>query len=204
MGITPPPKLRRRPALIALGVALIALGGLAAAWLTTTAGNTQSVLAVRNAVERGTVVEPADLVVARINPDPALATVAETQRDQFVGKRAAVDLATGSLLTPSSVTDAVLPEAGQSLVGVALTGAQLPAQTLRAGDQVRIVTTPRTQDDPPADDPAAITATVVQAHPLPEGGQTVVDVTVPNRDADDLAARAATGRVALILDPRQR
>jgi hypothetical protein len=33
---------------------------------------------------------------------------------------------------------------------------------------------------------------------------TVVDVTVPSGQAGDLAARVATGRVALVLDSRER
>ena len=37
-----------------------------------------------------------------------------------------------------------------------------------------------------------------------ETGETVVDVSVPKARPADLAARAATGRVALVLDARER
>lgn len=199
--IAPPPKLRRRPMLMnVLAVALIALGGLAAAWLTTVVGDTQPVLALRADIERGTVIERGDLTVAQVNTDPALSPVPEQQRDKIVGKRAAVDLAAGSILTPDSVTDKITPAAGESLAGVTLTRGQLPARALRPGDNVRIVDTPRTQDDPPTGEPATIAATVVGTRELPDAGQVVVDVTVPTRDAADLAARVATGRVALVLD----
>lgn len=202
--ISPPPKLRRRPTLIALGIALVALGGAAAAWLTTAVGHTQGVLAVRATIDRGSVIGPADLVTARINTDPALHPVPAGRRDQVVGKRAAVDLAAGTLITPDSVTTAAVPAPGQSLVGISLTPAQLPAQTLRPGATVRIVATPRAQDDPPPGAPAVTTALVVQAHPPVDDGQVVVDVTVPSGDAPGLAARAATGRVALVLDAGTR
>jgi hypothetical protein len=198
--VAPPPKLRRRPMLVALGVTLIALGGLAAAWLTTVVGNTQPVLVLRADVDRGTVIESGDLTVARIGVDPAVTPVPDSQRDQVIGKRAASDLSAGSLLTPGSLTDQVIPAAGESLVGVTLTRAQLPARPVRAGDVVRIVSTPRDQDDPPASEPAVLEAVVVGSRVLADTGQVVVDVRVPARDAADLAARVATGRVALVLD----
>ncbi len=202
--ISPPPKLRRRPTLIALGVALVALGGAAAAWLTTAVGHTQGVLAVRATIDRGSLIGPADLVTARINTDPALHPVPADRRDQVVGKRAALDLAAGTLITPDSVTSATVPAPGQSLVGISLTPAQLPAQALRPGATVRIVQTPRAQDDPPPGAPTVTTALVVQAHLPADDGQVVIDVTVPAGDAAALAARAATGRVALVLDAGAR
>jgi hypothetical protein len=198
--VAPPPKLRRRPMLIALGVTLIALGGVAAAWLTTVVGNTQPVLVLSADVERGTLIESTDITVARIGVDPAVTPVPESRRDQVVGKHAARDLAAGSLLTPGSVTDQVIPAAGESLVGVTLTHAQLPARPVRPGDVVRVVNTPRAQDDPPTGEPGTLKAVVVGSSVLADTGQVVVDVRVPARDAADLAARVATGRVALVLD----
>ena len=53
-------------------------------------------------------------------------------------------------------------------------------------------------------DSVTIEATVVGVSRVEETGETVVDVSVPEREAADLAARAATGRVALVLDARER
>ncbi len=198
--ISPPPKLRRRPALIALGVTLIALGGLAAGWLTTAVGNTHPVLAMRHTVDRGSVVRASDVMVARVNGDPALKTVPAGRRDQIIGRYATIDLAAGSLLTPGAVSDQTVPASGQSLVGVNLSPAQLPARPLRPGDSVRVISTPRTQDDPPLTEPNSITGTVVGTRVLSDTGRTVVDISVPSGEAAGLAARAATGRVALVLD----
>ncbi|MDP9241269.1 MAG: SAF domain-containing protein, partial [Actinomycetota bacterium] len=198
--ITPPPKLRRRPALIALGITLIALGGLAAGWLTTTVGNTHTVLAMRHTVDRGGVIHAGDLTVARVNGDPSLKTVPVGRRDQIIGKYAASDLAAGSLLTPGAFSDQTVPATGESLVGVNFTPAQLPARPLRPGDSVRVVSTPRTQDDPPTTEPSSITGTVVGTRVLADSGRTVVDIALPSSEAAGLAARAATGRIALILD----
>lgn len=49
-----------------------------------------------------------------------------------------------------------------------------------------------------------VSATVVGVHPSETGDQTIVDVVVPAEAAADLAARAATGKVALVLDSRER
>jgi len=194
------PKLRRRTGLIALGVALVALGSVGAAYLTTVVGDTSAVVAVGQDVERGSVIEARDLTVARISGDPALQTVPQSQLDSLIGQRAAVDLSAGSLLTPSSTTTEVIPAQGQSLVGVTLTPAQLPGQPLLAGDEVRVVATPREQEDVPATAPTFYSAVVVSVRNLDDLGQVVVDVTVPSANAGALAAQVATGRVALVLD----
>lgn len=195
-----PPKMRRRPMLIALGIALIAVGGLIAAYLTTAVGNTTPVLAIASDIERGHVITDKDLVVADINADPNLNTVDEDQRDTILGKRAATDLPAGSLVTDKSVTDTIYPDEGMSVVGLILTPAQRPAKALKTGDTVRIVDTPRTGDTPPKNAPDVLEATVVEVTAPGDQGQVVVDVTLEQALAADLAARAATGRIALILD----
>lgn len=198
--IPPPPRLQRRPVLVALGVALVALGGLGAAYLVTSASDADSVLALRSDVDRGGVIEDSDLVVAHLEADPALAPVPAAQRDDIVGQRAARDLTSGSLLTTDSVTAAMVPAEGESLVGVALAPAQLPGSDLHLGVTVRIVNTPRVQDDLAEGQPQVFDATVVAVHQQPDLGQVVVDVTVPTVEAARLAALAGTGRVALIVD----
>jgi hypothetical protein len=80
----------------------------------------------------------------------------------------------------------------------------LPAQPLRAGDRIRIVDTPVSQGEPPATTPASIAGLVVSVSEPDQAGVTVVDVTVPSARAADLAARVATGRIALVLDSRAR
>lgn len=202
--ITPTPKLRSRPRLAAAGIALVAAGGLGGAYLLTSTTDAVPVVALAATVQRGEVITATDLTVATINPDPALATIGEDRQATLVGQRAAADLTAGSILTPNSVTTALIPAAGDTLVGIAVTPAQLPAQPLVAGDAVRLVDTPRIDDDPPADTPNAIPATVVATTFNPELNQTIVDVTVPAEQAPAIAARAATGRVALVLDSGER
>lgn len=199
--ITPAPRLRRRPKIIALGVALIALGGALSAYIWTANSDAVSVVAISRSVQRGQTITDADLSTATITPDPALHTVPSSQRSTILGKRASTDLAAGSILTPTATTTDLIPPAGRSLVGVAVTAAQLPASPLVAGDTVRIIDTPRKQDDPPTGTPNSVAATVVRIGATPDAnGVSLVDVTVPTTDAAALAAHIATGRIAIVLD----
>jgi hypothetical protein len=203
--ITPPPRLRRRPALVAASVAAICLGALLAVWAYTGASTSQDVLAVRTTVHRGELITRDDLMTAQIGVDPALKPLPATAADTVVGKRAAMDLAAGGLVTQEDVTSAVVPAKGMSLVGVSLPPALMPAAQLQSGDQVRIVATPGAQGDlATGTSPTSIGATVVGVRGVGDNGQIVVDVSVPYDQAAELAARAATGKVALVLDSRER
>ena len=200
----PAVRTRRRPGVLAAGVALVAVGALGAAYLAQVVGQTVPVVAVARDVAAGEVIERADLTIADVSSDPALSPIAGSELPGLVGQRAAVALTAGSLLTEAAVTDQVLPSAGQSLVGVALTAAQLPAEPLRAGDHVRIIDTPVSQGEPPATTPDSIAGQVVSVSGPDQAGLIVVNVTLPSGRAADLAARVATGRIALVLDSRAR
>ncbi len=202
--LAPPPKLRRRPILIAGSVAAICLGALLAVWAYTSTSTAQEVLAVRTTVHRGELITRDDLMTAQVGVDPALRPMSAADLDSVVGKRAAMDLAAGGLVTQEDLATAVLPAKGMSIVGISLTPAMMPATELQTGDDVRIVSTPGDQGDAAAGEPVAITATVVEVRTSGDSGQTVVDVSVPAADAARLAARAATGKVALVLDSRER
>jgi hypothetical protein len=201
----PPPRLRHRPALVAASVAAICLGALLAVWAYASASTAQDVLAVRTTVHRGEVITRADVMSARVGVDPALTPLPASAADGVVGQRAAMDLAAGSLVTAEQVTSAVVPAKGMTLVGVSLPPGLMPALALQAGDQVRIVATPGQQGDVAAGAvPPSIGASVVGVRTVGEAGQLVVDVLVPHEQAGELAARAATGKVALVLDSRER
>jgi len=201
--LVPPPKLRRRPALLAAALVAICLGALVAAWAWSATTNTQEVLVVRHAIERGSVIEADDLARVRVSADPALKPVPSSQFDQVVGQRAAYDVAAGGMLTPDSFTGAVVPSDNNSIVGVALTPAQAPGLDLATGDHVRVIVTPAQGEQLPTGVPQSSEATVAGVH-VSEEGQLIVDLLVPHADAAVLAARAASGNVALVLDSRER
>ncbi len=198
-----PPKPRRRPFALVASVAVVLLGAVLGLWLWSMAGSTTEVLAVRSLVHRGEVIDRDDLVTVRVGVDPAVRTVPAGQADAIAGQRAALDLAPGGLLAPDAVAPTVLPARGMSVVGVGLTQGMLPAEPLASGDTVRIVQTPGLQGEIEGA-PVTVPATVVGVHASQGGDQMIVDVLVPVDAAADLAARAATGKVALVLDSRER
>jgi SAF domain len=203
--IMAPPRLRRRPALVAASVAAIALGALLAAWAYTGGSSAQPVLAVRTTVHRGELITASDLMTARISVDPALKPLPGSAAGAVVGKRAAMDLAAGGLVTADAVTSAVVPAKGMSVVGVSLPPALMPATPLQSGDLVRIVATPGAQGEVAAGStPVSIEASVVGVRGGGDNGQVVVDVLVSHDQGAELAAQAATGKVALVLDSRER
>lgn len=199
------PKERRRPLLVAAMVALVCAGALISAWAFQSTSDTSSVVAVRQAVARGEVIEAQDLMTVQVGLDPALAPLPASDLNGLIGQRAAVDLSAGSLITAQSATEQVRPVEGQSIVGVSFTSAMMPSEPLYAGDAVRIVSTPGEAGEVREDvEPIAVEATVVGLREVAETGETVVDVAVPADLAADLASRAATRKVALVLDSRER
>lgn len=200
----PRPKRRRRPWVFALCAALVAAGALGTAFAFTSVNDMQEVLVVSRDIKRGETIEAGDISVVRVSIDPALTPVAGSQKTELEGSRAALDLWAGTLLTEQAITDDLVPGEGDSLVGISLTPAQMPSEPLYSGDVVRIVTTPGDQGEITDQEPVTIGATIVGVSRVQETGETIVDVSVPEGEAADLAAHAATGRVALVLDARER
>jgi hypothetical protein len=197
--VTPPVKLRRRPALIVIAVVVTALGCLLGAWAWRATTNTEEVLAAIGTIHRGEVITAGDIERIRISGDRALTPLPASAYDDVVGKRAALDISAGGLLTSESTSDAAMPPRGQSIVGISLTPAQVPALAMHGGDKVRIIATPGDAEEATGT-PAFTSATIVDTGLDETTGNTVVNVLVPYADAGVLAARAATGHVALILD----
>lgn len=200
---TKPTKQSRRGARVGLSIALVAVGGLGGAYAyTALSGPTVNVLVVSGSeIQRGQTIQASDLSeVALPRSTSGIDAVTSAHLDEVVGARATTTLLPGSILTSTSYSADLTPAKGTSIVGVALTSSQLPTEPLDAGDHVRIVDTPVQQGDPPAEDPSSVSAVVVSTHYDDVASQTIVNVQVSSSDAANLAARAATGRVALILD----
>lgn len=194
------PRRRRRPVMVVVGILLCLTGGSVGGWLATNVGDTQAVLALERPVVYGAPVRDADLRVVRIRTDPGLSVVPASQQRDVVGKFAATDLERGALLTQDSVTSNRVPGPGEELVGVAVDASRMPNRPLHAQDQVLVVTTPPEDADPTDEQPHGVEATVVSVGRPDDDGVRVVDVRVPAGAGASLAARAATGRIALVLE----
>src|SRR5437899_12106200 len=137
-----PPKGRRRPGLLALGIALIAVGALAAVWLVNSASGRKPVMVVVHDVPYGSVITKGDLGTTQVSVDSTVRTIPASEADSVVGSVAATNLVAGSLLTRGQLTTVAPPGAGQLLVGVAVPATRKPAGALQPGDQVLVVETP--------------------------------------------------------------
>lgn len=207
--VLPAPRRRRRPALLALAVVLVVLGGLGAAFVATSLGRTSSVIAVARSVPRGQEITAADLVGARLTADPALAPIPYADRQQVIGMVAAIDLIAGTLLTRNGLTAERFPPPGRDVVGVGVKPAQLPATPLRPGDHVLLVPVATEGSSTPGGsavtgaEPRAVPAAVARVGAAGVDGLRVVDVLVDTADGPDVAARAAAGLIAIIVVPSE-
>lgn len=130
--IAPPKVLRQRrvrPGLLGLAVLLIALGGLGAAFAVTSVRATGSYLAVARPVEVGRTLSADDLVTVQVAGGQGLRPVPAGQLNEVIGKRAAVALAPGTLLTPAQLTADPLLGPGQQQIS----SISPPARCRRSG-----------------------------------------------------------------------
>ncbi len=187
---------RRRPAVLAMAVALIAAGGLGGAVLYNSTGQRVAVLALARDVPWGQVITEDDLVVARIASDPALHPLSAQERSKAVGLRAATDLKRGAMLTGADLAQGLTVQPGQIVVGVSAKRSQLPASRLQPGVQLVVVYTP---DNGRAD---SLPATVITIGRVDTDGSQVIDVAVGTGDGPRLAQWVASGRIQVLLAPR--
>lgn len=203
--VAAPVKTRRRPAFLAGSVAAVLLGALGAAWLWTATTSTVEVVAARSTVARGAEISAGDLVSVRIGVDPSLQVIPAAEMQNLIGKRAALDIAAGGLVTRAEVTESVIPDQGMAVVGLSLGSGFLPSIPLQRGDRVRIVRAPDASAAQASSAPTVtISAEVVSTSRTTDGAAALVDVSVPADAAPGLAAAAASGKVSLVLDSRVR
>ncbi|GHH63432.1 hypothetical protein GCM10018781_12860 [Kitasatospora indigofera] len=204
---TPPRTLRarrRRPAVLAMAVALIAAGGLGGAVLYNSTGQRIAVLALARDVPFGQVLTANDLVVARIAGDPAIKPLSAADQGRVVGMRAATDLKQGALLVKADVAQTLTVQPGQLVVGIAAKRTQLPATRLQPGLAVLVVSTPDQSSGQGGGTrtPEALAAVVTAVGKTDTDGSQVIDVAVPAADGARLAAWVASARFQVVLAPR--
>lgn len=204
--LSPPRTLgarRRRPAVLAMAVAMIAAGGLGGAVLYNSSGQRIAVLALARDVPMGQAVTADDLVVAHIAGDPALKPLDARDQAHAIGLRATTDLHRGALLLKSDLTADPTVQPGQVIVGVSAKHGQLPATRLQPGLQVLIVSTPDAKPDQPSSRTSdTLTAVVANIGKPDSDGSQVIDVAVSPSDGAKLAQWVAGGKFQVILAPR--
>ncbi|MEV6373953.1 SAF domain-containing protein [Micromonospora musae] len=201
--VTPPRVVRQRrirPGLLGLAVLLIALGGLGAAFAVTSVRATGNYLAVARPVEVGRQLSADDLRPVQVAGAQGLAPVPADRIDEVLGKRAAVSLTPGTLLTMGQLTDAPLLGPDQQQLALGLDPAEVPARQLHPGDKLLLVSTP----DDNADGSAAaggtrFQATVIDTSTSETNDDIVVYLALAVRDVPAVVALTAQDRIAVVL-----
>jgi hypothetical protein len=199
---------RRRPAMIALAVALAGAGVLIGATVYAQASHQVPVVVVTAAVPAGAVITSGDLGTADVAVPAGTHVIPASQLAQVTGQTAAEPLQSGTLLAPAQLTAARPPGQGQVLVPVPLKPESLPASGLAPGDQVLVIGTPGDQGQPESAAtttslPAPVPAVVEAVNTVTDqDGYDVVDLLVTRQEGESVAAQASTGAVALIVTRR--
>lgn len=192
-----PPKLRRRPMLIAVSVLLTAIGALLGAWLLTGLSGTDSYIAVRSDIERGDQIKESDLVRTQLRADDAIAPLLWDEQRAAVGQYAAVDMAEGSLVTRDSVKAENVPKGGDTTVGLSLVPGQTVSGDLKTGSPVWVVLVPASSDV--GTEPDTISGTVARAEMSSDETSKLVDVIVADDDAPAVAAAGSRQEASVVL-----
>ncbi|MGO1384578.1 MAG: SAF domain-containing protein [Arachnia sp.] len=198
--ITPPPsprpdavhlRARRNPRLIALGVLAIVLGALGAAALYSLNTDLTDVVVVTRDVVRGDIIEATDLAVVGMPGSLQMDMSPAHTLEAMVGQRALSDLPAGSFPLTRHVGEEPVPQ-GESLIGIRLTAGRLPSAPLPPGTRVQLVSL--AEDDNTVVDALMASSPVL----LGDGSGHLLDVTVDDDMAAEIATLAATDQLVLI------
>ena len=202
-----PGPVPRRPtrSLVLVGVAGAVLSGLVFAALYQRASARVAALAVARPVAAGAELTAADLREVEVSAGAGLALVPASRRAAVIGRRAAVALVPGALLTEAQLGAGPDLAPGTVLVALALRAGQFPP-ALAVGDRVGVVVTGQA---PPTGGEARGRVVSTGARvagldraPGPGGEGAVVSLVVEATAAPDLlAAAAGGGHVAVVVLP---
>ncbi len=198
------PTRERKPAYIALAVALIVGFAALGLYLYQEAGAKTPVVVVATEVPEGHVIQRSDLTTVSVAG--GITAIAGSNLDSVVGQTAHVHLLPGTVLQRSMVTNAVPLAAGQAQVGLAAKPGQIPADGLQPGDVVEVVQVPATSDSASTGRASKVLvegATVFSSRDdASQTGSTLLTLVLPLSSAPSVASASATGQIALIRIPR--
>ena len=194
---------RRQVPWIVAGVLLVVGCALAFGVASVRASHGEDVLALARSVPAGRVVQPGDLRVVKVTPTAGLDPVPAVSESSTVGRPAAVALVAGTLLTPA---DLGTPSGGSGdVVAVALKAGAYPPSLGPGGrvDVVPVVGGSSSGSAPVSGQSGSIGAVVLSVDATPAGSSAdaVVSLQVNPADADEVAALAAAGQIALVELP---
>jgi hypothetical protein len=199
---------RRRPAMVALAVALAGAGVLVSAAVYQRTDRQVPVVVVTSGVPAFGVLTNSDIGIADVSVPGGVHVIPASQLGQVAGQIAAVTLRPGTLLAPGDLSAAQPPGPGQVLIPIPLKPESLPASGLAAGDQVLIIATPGDQGQSSSSTAAPALTTPARAMvaavdlSTDQDGFDVVDVLVAASAGADVASQVSTGQFALVVTKR--
>ncbi len=203
------PGRHRQVPLVVVGVLLVAGGALVFADASVHLGSREEVLVVAQPVSAGQVLTGADLRTARVSTGSGLQVVVAGEEAGVVGRRVAVPLVAGALLTEGEVGSAPPVGSGSDEVAVGLKAGAYPPD-LAPGDRVEVVpvvsatgtagpgTSGTGAGSAVSGSPVHATVLAVDTAPAASSGPTVVSLEVASRDAEVVASWAAAGEASLV------
>jgi hypothetical protein len=195
---------RRNPKWIALGIVALCLGGLLSYAVYAKVATESSVVAVKQTVYRGELIQADDLTRIVIQGDAFPNAIPASRMAEVVDRRATFDLPVGSIVSAESVTDATIPQPGRAVVGLRLASGQAPAALLLPSSPVRLVALPPAGAEAGGADKLAgktYLAHVIDQAVDADGTSILVNVEVAAEQAPTIALLAAQSRVAVVRDP---
>ena len=192
----------RQPPLVVVGVLLVIGFALAFADASLHLGSREQVLVVAQPLAAGQVLTSGDLRAVRVSTGSGLQVVPAAEESSVVGRRVAVALVAGAVLTGSEVGSAPAVGSGSDVVAVGLKAGGYPPD-LAPGDRVQVVPVTSASSGSGAGSvtsgsPVAATVLAVDAAPAGSGSPTVFSLQVASTDADEVAALAAAGQASLV------
>ena len=195
-GHLPSAPRERRPLLAALAVLLIVGGALLAGLLAMRLDQRVQMLAAKDTIKAGQVIDKEDLVSASVSSDLTTLVRAD-QIDQVVGRTARVEISKGQLLDTSQLATNPVPGGDLQVVGVSVNAGRFPAGGLQPGDKVDIV-------DIGSQNVIVSDAQVLAAKPSSGTSDdwtsgAVISVLIDKKGAAKLASASANGTIAVVL-----
>lgn len=210
-----PPTVRQRarPSLIAMGLTLFAVFGLAGYFFATKGGSPQTVVVATKPLTAGQPITADQLSTTQITGGTNAATIDSVKLNSLPGLYPVGDIPAGTILNSDGLVNKLTPLEDESIVAVGVKPSQIPSIGVVHGDKVTLVvthsqsaesssTTPG-QDAPSGD--ASVTpgrswtATVISVGEPSDDQTRTVDVSLPKEAASDLAAATGTGRMSIVI-----
>jgi hypothetical protein len=192
--------VRRRRGRIAGALVLMLVCSWVAAVVFLSVGDRHEVVAVARPITRFHTITASDLRTVRVAADPAVATLPAAEAHLLIGRVAATDLTTGSLLGDEDllpVGERPVPP-GQAVVGAKLATADSPA-SLPVGAKVEVIVRPAAGDTTDENQSVSGWILAVATTSAADGGGRTVSLVVPATDAGTVAAAASDSRVSLVV-----